>query len=382
MFKKLSQVQSQAEKRELFHLIRLSFSFFMKLAEFFSLLLLSSGLAWSIDAAVNKRIGAGAPAAGLSIALMLALLFLPRLIILFSRGCFLADFGLDPRPLGSRLKKIAVIEARGYIFVWLASLPIYAAMTFLNPWLWTLAAMIFGMALVFLNTRYPRLLEPAKLRPLAEDELSPDFTARLSNWSSKSGLPFQRLAISLDFSPYLKRPCLRGFGSTTELIMDEKTLVAFSPRSLNFLIASAVLENISKAPFSYLFIRLCAVAVAAPLAAMFLNMTESGLWLYPLGEGGPALICLVWLAAWVASQMSAVAIHLTRRSIEIQTAAAALIILRDEESLSQALDTLADRNLEENSPPAWREFFLPSYGRKNFLKRVNFVRHMAEFEKK
>lgn len=379
MFRLFSKISNQAEKREIFNLLKLGLSFSLKMVEFSILAWLAAGLAWRLS--MFRPIAAGPVfEAGLTIALMLLVFGLPRLGLLYIQALLKADFGLDPRPRRVIFNKIILLEARRGLLAWLVSLLLYAAFEVLGLWWWTVAAAALGLVLVAADASWPFILRPGKYRPLTDDELSPDFKHRLEKWAPKTGLDRNSMAVAQDFSPELKRPRISGLGLRSRLIIPEKALVAFPTKALNFLIASSLMEHMAKAPRNYLLIKICAIGVAAPLAAMFINLAESGLWL-GLTPEDPAVISLVWLAGWLAGLLASLSLHLTRRSIEIQSSVVAVMVLKDDEALSQALDTMAERNLEEKSPPLWREFFSPSYGRRNFLKRVSFARHVAEFDR-
>lgn len=378
MFKKLSSIENQAERRELYGLLKIFTAFFLRLVELSAMLLLACGLAWRLSGAIEARTGPylGAP---ISLGLMLLVVALPRLGLLYCQSRLKADFGLDPRPSNTIFKTILAREVRLGALVWLISLILYLALVALNLWFWSLFALALGLALNFLPAWRPALLWPEKFRPLAEDELSPELLDRLDKWSLKSGLDRQSLAVETSFRPELEKPRVARLNGGDRLVIPEKALVAFPTRALNFLVASAMMEYMARAPRYFLLLRLCGLAVAIPMAAMFINISETGLgphW----GQGSPALLSLVWLAAWLSGLLTALSTHLTRRSLEIQAAAIASIVLKDDESLPLALETLAARNLEEDSPPAWREFFRPSYGRKEFLKRVSLSKHMIELE--
>lgn len=377
---KVSKIENQDQKPEAFNLLKLGLKSMLKLSEFLVLLLLAAGLNWRLTEPLIALAGPLA-GAGLGLALMLALIGLPRLIWLYCLDRLNVDFGLDPRPGNVIFKSTLGLELKRGLLLWLLSLLLYGLMLAMNLWLWTTVGLVLGLGLTVLDAYHPGLLRPAKLRPLADDELSPALMARLEKWSHKTKLNRQNIFVDQTFRPELERPGLSGLGAELKLIIPQKALVAYPTRALNLLVATAVMEHLTKAQLSYFFLRICAVAVAAPLASLLLGLSGA---VQPMAlpQDGPALVSLVWLALWLAGQMAALAVHLTRRSVEIQAAAAASIILNDEDALTLALDTRVERNLEEPSPPAWREFFLPSCGRRHFLKRAGLIRYLSETDTK
>ncbi|MDR3038116.1 MAG: hypothetical protein LBV21_02325, partial [Candidatus Adiutrix sp.] len=176
--------------------------------------------------------------------------------------------------------------------------------------------------------------------------------------------------------PELSPPRLTGFGPTLTLVIPEKALAFFKPREIALLTGSAMVERLVKAPLKFLCLRFFALAAAVPLAALFLSALGPGLWLYPL-TFNPALVTLIWPAAWIGLALGDFSSRLTRRELEIQLAAAAAFILKDEGALADALATLAAENLEETSPPAWRELFSRRFSRPAFLKRFQAHRRFA-----
>jgi hypothetical protein len=159
------------------------------------------------------------------------------------------------------------------------------------------------------------------------------------------------------------------------LVISEKALGAFTPRALTFLTVSAVVGGLVKAPLKFVFLRGCALGVAAPLAAVLLHTLGYHLWQYPF-INNPALIILVWLAAWFGLNLADFSARIVRRDLEAQLAAAAALILKDDEAVEAARTTLAAKNLEEEAPPAWRNWFSHSYSRQVFMKRFQHYRRL------
>jgi hypothetical protein len=183
------------------------------------------------------------------------------------------------------------------------------------------------------------------------------------------------IPVDTSFSPYLAPPRLSGFGPTQTLIIPEKALVTFTPRALALLTVPAVVEGLVKAPLNFILLRGCALAVAGPLAAILISTLGARLWIYPMFHK-PALVLLIWLAAWLGLALADFTTRLVRRDLEAQLAAAAALILRDDEAVDAARSTLALKNLEEEAPPAWRDWFSHNYGRPAFLKRCQHYRRL------
>jgi len=136
-----------------------------------------------------------------------------------------------------------------------------------------------------------------------------------------------------------------------------------------------MVEGLVKAPLKFIFLRGCALAVAGPLAAILLSTLGTRLWLYPLLHN-PALAILFWLAGWLGLALADFTTRIVRRDLEAQLASAAALILKDDEAVDAALTTLAVKNLEEEAPPAWRDWFSHRYGRPAFLKRCQHYRRL------
>jgi hypothetical protein len=134
-------------------------------------------------------------------------------------------------------------------------------------------------------------------------------------------------------------------------------------------------EGLVKAPLKFIFLRGCALAVAVPLAAVLISTLGNRLWLYPL-NCNPSLIILVWLASWFGLTLADFAARIVRRDLEAQLAAAAALILKDDEAIIAARTTLAVKNLEEETPPAWRNWFSRRYSSQIFLKRFQHYRRL------
>jgi hypothetical protein len=144
------------------------------------------------------------------------------------------------------------------------------------------------------------------------------------------------------------------------------------------MVVGAAVGSLVKAPLKFLLLRLCALAVAIPLASIFISTLGLSLWGYPLYIS-PALLVLVWAATWIGYGVAEFALRLTRRGMDTQLAAVAVMVTKDDEALPAALATLADKNLEEEEPPAWRELFRRRFSRQAFLKRTKYHQHMAKF---
>lgn len=377
MFEKYARLEDRAERLEIFNILKLNLCACLRLVEFLVLVILISGPAWFLGSTLTETIGR-LPGAALALGLMLGLVALARLPLLLVLSRLAADFGLDPRPAAHRFKDILAPVRRRGLAAWLISFILYLGLSYLNLWIWTLASLILGIGLMILDAYFPGWLRPERIRPLRPDDLEPALLERLDHWTSKTGLPSRSLAVSTSFSPTLEPPRLEGLGRTTRLIIPEKALAAFTPRELSVMVVAAAVSSLVKAPFKFLLLRLCALAVAIPLASIFISTLGLSLWGYPLYIS-PALLVLVWTAAWIGYGVAEFALRLTRRGMEAQLAAVAVMVTKDEEALPAALATLADKNLEEEAPPAWREIFRHRYSRQAFLKRAKYHQHMAKF---
>ncbi len=376
MFKKFARIENRTERLEIFSLLRFNLLVCLRLAELLALALLIAGLGWFIGEPLTAR--GGRPGGILAIILMLGLVELARLPFLAALSALAADFGLDPRPFRLRLAQAAGPELRRLLAVGAVSALLYWGLTALNLWLWTLAAFLLGAGLVLLNAFHPRLLRPETRRGPRDGELPPTLAIRLDHWAAKTGLSARRLLIATDFSPELKAPALSGFGPTQRLIIPERALAAFTPREMSLLVVMAAVGALVKVSVKMLLLRFCALAVAVPLAAILISTVGTGWWGYPLATP-PTLVVLVWLAVWLGLGVAEFTIRLTRRILEPQLAAAATTILKDDEALVSALTTMAEKNLEEENPPAWRECLRSRPSLAVFLKRARYHQHLAKF---
>ncbi len=377
MFKKFAGLENRTERLEIFNLIKFNLTTCLRLMEFLSLALLLFGLGWLLSGPFTAD--GLFPGALLAIFLMLLAVSVARLPFVWAVSALLAAFSLDPRPAKSRLAALARSALHRGAVIWLITVILLWGLAEMNLWVWTLSTLGFGAALILGEACFPRLWRPEKLRPPREGELPPSLLARLDHWTAQTGLPRCRLMISSDFDTELRPPRLSGLGPTLTLIISEKALAAFPPREMEVLVVAAVIGALIKAPLKMLLLRFCALAVAVPLAAILISTLGASWWAYPLVTS-PALVALIWLAAWIGAGAAELTGRLTHRALAPQLAAAATVILKDEEALVRALMILAERNLEEESPPAWREMFRCRPSRAAFLKRAHYHRHLAQFK--
>jgi len=373
MFKRFSSLPDPAERLEIFNLLKFNLAFCRRLAEFLTFAVLIAGFAGFIGrpTAASPSLTYSAPLIGLA----LICTVLPRWLFMIIESTLAADFGLDPRPGGQRLANLAAREIRWLPTAWLLSILLFQLLTVLDLWIWTLAVLASGAGLLLLDALKPRLLRPEQLRPPLDGEIDPALGRRFDKWGQQMGFKPWPIRVTTTFSPYLEPPRLSGLGPTQTLIIPEKALGAFPPRALILLAVSAVVEGLVKAPLKFIFLRGCALAVAVPLAAVFLSTLGTRLWLYPLTYS-PALIILVWLAGWLGLNLADFTTRLVRRDLEAQLAAAAALLVKDDGAAGVARNILAVKNLEEENPPAWRNWFSHRHSQSVFLKRFQHYRRL------
>jgi len=373
MFNKFSSLPDPKERLEIFNLLKFNLALCRCLAECLTLTILIGSFGWLIGRPADHipPLIYSAPIIGL--ALFCAVL--PRWLFLVIQSTLPADFGLDPRPAGRRLAALAAREIRWMSAAWLLSVLMFHLLTVLELRIWALVVLVIGAGLFFLDAFKPRLLRPERLRLPLEGEVSPGLEQRLDKWARQLGFKPWPIRVTTTPSPYLAFPRLSGFGPTQILVIPENAPGAFTPRALNLMIVAAAMEGLVRAPLRILFLRGCALAVAVPVAAMFISIIGPRLWLYPLVYN-PALILLVWLAAWMGLALADFSARIVRRDLEVQLAAAAAQILKDDEAAGSARATLAVKNLEEEDPPAWRDWFSTHYSRPVFMKRFKHYRHL------
>ena len=376
MFKKFARIKNRTERLEIYNLLKFNLTACLKLVEFLILAVLISGFAWLFTPALMQTgffIGSA-----LAIGFMLLIVWLVRLPIICASSQLAADFGLDSRPLMRRLKNIFTLELRRLPMFWLFSVVLFWGLRFMDLWVWTLAALALGAMLTTLDAFFPRILRPEKLRPARDDELPSNLLTKVERWTPQTGLSRKSLMVSATFSPELDPPRLAGLGATQKIIISEKALASFPPRELSVMVVTAVIGSLVKAPLKFLLLRFCALAVAMPLAAIMISTLGTTLWLYPIAVN-PPLITLVWVGLWLGYNMAEFTARLTRRGMDTQLAAAASVLLKDEESLVHAVDTMAEKNLEEEEPAPWREVFLPRHTRHIFIRKAKYHQHMSKF---
>lgn len=376
MFKKFSKIQDRNERLEIYNLLKFNLGVCRRLVELLMLAVLVSGFAGLF---CDPLLELGFfPGSTLAVGLLLLVIWLTRLPFVFAAGQLDADFGLDPRPFRRRLKLIVQLELRRAALLWLISLPLLFGLRYLDLWAWALAALAFGALLITLDAMFPRFMRPDKLRAPHEGELPPSLLAKIESWEPQTGLAPRSLTVSTEFTPELKPPVLTGLGPTLKVVIPEKALASFPSRELSVLVVTAVVGALVKTPLKFLLLRFCALAVAVPLASILIGALGAGIWLYPLTVK-PGLIVLIWGGMWVGHSLAEFADRLIRRGVDTQLAAAAALLLKDEESLVHAMETLAEKNLEEESPPVWREIFRPRHTRRIFIRKAKYHRHMSQF---
>ncbi|MDR2947512.1 MAG: hypothetical protein LBV79_12315 [Candidatus Adiutrix sp.] len=374
MFKKFARLQNRAERLEIYNILKFNINACLKLVELLLLTVMVAGFAWMLSAPL-MRLGFYAGSA-LSIGAMLFIVRLLRLPFIFAAGQLAADFGLDPRPVSRRLKAILGLEARRATALWLLSVLLFWALR-LELWAWTLLTLAVGLALAVLMAARPTLWSPEKLRPAREGELPPALLAKLEAWAPQTGISSRSILISTSFFPELTPPQLIGLHGK-QVKIPERALSAFPPREISLRTAAAVIGTLVKAPLKFLLLRACSLAVAVPLAAIMISTVGAQLWLYPVTVS-PALITLLWAGLWLGHNLGDFAARLTRRALDAQLAAAASVLLKDEEAPAKAADTLAEKNLEEEAAPAWREIFRDRHTRRAFIAKVKFQQHLSKF---
>ncbi len=381
MFNKLANIEDQKERLEVYNLLKFNLSACLRLAELMTLVVLISGLGWFIGTETSRFFGPEAgpwPPAAIGILLMILVMALVRLPFLLAAGRLRAAFKLDPRPESVRAKEILGTGLRRAAALWLFSTLLYAAMLKIDLWQWTLLALILGFILVTVNSFFPRLMSPETLRPLRDGDLSPELLEQIEAWKPKTGFSSRDILISSSFRPELSFPKLTGLGPTTRLVIHEKSLASFPPRELSILVVTGVLGALVKGPLKFMLLRFCSLMVAVPLASILISAVGMSFWGYPMITN-PVLVTLPWAAAWVGLNISDFTVRFTNRSLTVQLAAAAAMVVKDESSLETALSTMAERNLEDEEPSGWREMFRLQYSRPAFLKRAKYHQHMAKF---
>ena len=376
MFKKFSRIENPNERLEIFNLLKFNISLCLRLAEFVALAFLISGLGWFIATPLTGKLGFAA-GTFISVALMLAFIWLLRLPALLMHTNLRAAYGLDQRSGKVRFLKLLRPGLRRGLAAWLASCLLVMGLE-VDLWLWTIGAALLCLILTTIDAIFPRLLQPENWRPPKSGEIPPGLADRIKLWALKTSLQPEQIVISTDFISELEPPRLAGLGSRTRLVISEKALNSFSPRELTLMVSGTAMGAMIKAPVRFLLLRLCALAAALPLAAILISILGTRIWGYPLVIN-PALITLVWLALWLGSLLANLAINLTRRNLDTQLMAMAAIILKDDQAVETALAVLADKNLEEPAPSIWREFFLPRHTQKNFLKKIRYHQHLSKF---
>jgi hypothetical protein len=185
------------------------------------------------------------------------------------------------------------------------------------------------------------------------------------------------LTVSTTFEPELTPPRLSGLGPTLRLVIPETALAAIPPREQAQQSVAAVLESLVKAPFKFMFLRFCGLAMAGSAAVVLLSALGPAVGLYPLAVN-PELAPLLWAAVWVGWALANLAGRFTRRIITVQLLASAAELLKDEGAVSAALKTLAAKNLEPDSRPAWQEIFRRRVSRAKFLKELKILANRPE----
>lgn len=379
MFKKFANIENRAERLEIYNILKFNLVACQKLVELLLLAVMVSGLAWQLSEPLMK-LGFWAGSA-LAIGVMVLVLWAMRLPLILAKGQLKADFGLDPRPLSRRIREMVSGELRWAAFFWVTSVIVFWGLKLLDLWAWTLATMGLGLALTIFDAYYPRFRKPLQLRELLPDELASPLLAKIAHWKDQTGLSSEAFRVSSTFSAELEVPYLSGLGGAQKLIIPEKALAIFPPREMAVLVVSAAISSLVKMPLKMLFLRFCALAVAMPLAAILISTLGPAFWLYPMAIN-PPLIAMGWCGLWLGYNMAEFTIRLTQRGMETQLAAAASVLLKDEEAVALAAETLAVKNLEEDKIPAWREIFLARYSRAVFVKKAKYHQYMSKFNDK
>lgn len=378
MFKKFTAPENLEEKLEIFNLLKFNLVSSLKLMELLALLILGAGLGWRISSFFTNMLGPfyGTPIAVAALLLFVLLLRLPPVFILTK---LYGDFGLDLRPSGPRLKKMASLSFYHFLLAWVASLLLLAGLHFMPLWIWTVASLAASFFILMLASNYPGLADLAEFRQLRPGDL-PDYTlVQLDQWSGKTGVGSKDILISTTFNPVLEAPSLFGLGRKTRLIVPERALAVLPPKEMNFLVLTAAIGGVANAQLKFIFLRFCALATAFPLAAILIATWGSSMWGYPLMIN-PSLVVYAWLGLWLGVNLAEISERFTRRSIEVQLAAAVSTILVDQDIPQSAYAALGSKNLAESSPPLWRAVFLKRHGVSEMLKRIRYQCHLAKFE--
>ncbi|MGL4209889.1 MAG: hypothetical protein ACRCTY_10950 [Candidatus Adiutrix sp.] len=382
MFKKFAEIQDQKERIEIFNLLKINLSLclimLMAVVLFFLIMILGQIISFSLyfpnsDSGAAFWLGRFA-----AIFLMLGLIFLARLPVLMAQNQLRADFGLDSRPFSSRFKWILASEFRSWLLAGALSAISFVVLLNTSLLLWVVITLPLLLICLTINLFFPHIYQPQNLRLPKKGEFSAKMLAKIDQWSPKTGLLSSDILISTDFKPELDLPTVEWHKFRLRLIISEKALHDFPCDQLRLALAFGVLGWVVKMPLKIFLLRFFVLAAGVPITAILISTVGVAQWAYPLVVS-PAIVTLIWLGAGFSLTLYYVVLGGLFRALNTQLATASAMILKDDDALEGVLKTLAEKNLESESPPWWQKLFHFRHSRSEFLKRAKFQQHLANF---
>jgi hypothetical protein len=316
----------------------------------------------------DTRLGSGVGTNLLVVVTLVLGFLLVRFPFIFVRSYLRADFGLDLRPLSSRLREIFwnnfFLFLSGSIFSFLA----YSALFLRNPLQWCLIIQAcayllwglwqFGRRLKFSFTGLEDYRAPM------EAEMPLDIQRLLNYFPGKKVLSENDLLVEKNFQPSFTLPLVK-YG---KLIIPAKALASLPPKSVKFFIILALAEYQVGLLGKIKLLKLLALIFFAPITLLFLNSLGLSLG-YPKNLSMD-LLGLIWGAYWMTFWFAELLTLYTRRMLSPYLYAAAVSTTNDLDGLRTGINIMSEKSLEPYEIGSFMEFFRPRPSPKKLLLEV------------
>lgn len=229
-----------------------------------------------------------------------------------------------------------------------------------NWWLWAWAA--FALFAVILAQLAPVLLLPLfyKFRPLSAEGTEGELVERLRRLSERAGTHVRGVfEWRLGEKSAKANAALTGLGTTRRVIISDTLLNSAATDEIEAVLAHELGHHVHRHIWSGLTFQMALSFAGFWIADVVLRFFAGRLHL--AGIADPAGLPLLLLVASILSLLLLPLANAFSRRMERQADDYAFAAIGDAEPLVRGLERLADQNLAERNPPAWKEFIFYSH---------------------
>jgi STE24 endopeptidase len=227
-------------------------------------------------------------------------------------------------------------------------------------WLWAWGA--FALFIIALAQLAPVLLLPLffKFRPLSTEGTEAELVQRLTRLSERAGARVRGVfEWKLGEKSAKANAALTGLGGTRRVIISDTLLNSATPDEIEAVFAHELGHHVHRHVWYGLIFQMALSLLGFWLADVALRFFAMPLRL--AGMADVAGIPLLFLVALVLSLLLLPLANAFSRRLERQADDYAFAAMGDAGPLVRGLERLADQNLAERNPPAWKEFIFYSH---------------------